>query len=385
MKKIVIIGGGAAGMIAAGFATKNNNSVTLIEKNPILGKKLLITGKGRCNVTNDNDIENHIANCISNGKFLFNIFHKFFVYDTIDFFENNNVKLKTERGNRIFPQSDKAADIVQVLKDFMRTNRVEVLHTQVKSIEKFQDKFQVKTLSNSIKCDKIILATGGKSYPGTGSTGDGYRFAKKFGHKIITPRAALVPLDIKEDFPKSLQGLALKNISIKILNQDDKIVFEDFGELLFTHFGVSGPLILSVGSLVKNIMNHTLIIDLKPALSKEVLDKRMIRDLESNSKKTIKKLLKLYLPNKLIPIFLKLSKIDENKKCNLISKLDRINLIHLMKNLSLTIINKRPLREGIITSGGVDVKEINPRTMESKIIKGLYFAGEIIDVDSLTE
>ncbi len=236
MKKIIVIGGGAAGMIVAGFAAKNNNSVTLIEKNPTLGKKLLITGKGRCNVTNDSDIENHIANCVTNGKFLFNVFHKFFVQETIDFFENSDVKLKTERGNRIFPQSDKAADIVQALEIFLRKNGVEVIQKQVISIDKIQNKFHIKTLNNTIECDKIILATGGKSYPGTGSTGDGYRFAQKFGHKIIVPRAALVPLDIKEDFPKLLQGLALKNISIKILNQNNKIVFEDFGELLFTHF-----------------------------------------------------------------------------------------------------------------------------------------------------
>ena len=384
MKKIIVIGGGASGLIASGFAAQNNDSVILIEKNSILGKKLLITGKGRCNVSNDSDIENHLLNCVTNRKFLYNIFYQYFVHDIVEFFESRNVKLKIERGNRIFPQSDNAADIVQVLEDFIRKNRVEVLKEQVISIEKFQNKFFVKTLNGTIECDKVIFTTGGKSYPGTGSTGDGYKFAKKFGHNIITPRSALIPFDIKEEFPKLLQGLTLKNIRVKINDLDGKAIFEDFGELLFTHFGVSGPLIISAGSIVKNVKSKLLIIDLKPALSIEVLENRLIKDLLNNSKKSIKKLLKLYLPNKMIPIILNLAKLDENKRCNSISKNERTSLIYIMKNLTLTIQDKRPLREGIITSGGIDVKEINPQTMESKIVRGLYFAGEIIDVDSLT-
>jgi len=384
MKKIVVIGGGAAGLFASGFAALNGNKVILLEKNPILGKKLHITGKGRCNVTNSSDLEFHISNCVTNGKFLYNAFYQFFVQDTIDFFEKRGVKLKIERGNRVFPESDKASDIVNVLENFINRSGVEVHQSRVTNIEKSNDKFYVSTLNDTLRSDKIIIATGGKSYPGTGSTGEGYNFTKKFGHQIITLKPALVPFEIKEDFPQMLQGLSLKNIDLKIFDNNKKVVYNDFGELLFTHYGVSGPLILSASSLIKNVKDHTLVIDLKPALTYDTLEKRIIKDIIQNSKKGIKKLMKQYLPNKMIPIILELIKIDNNKKCAAINKVERGHLTYILKNLSLTISGKRHIHESIITSGGVNVKEINPQTMESKIIKGLYFAGEIIDVDALT-
>ncbi len=383
--EIIIIGGGASGMMAAGTAAKRGIAVTLIEKNPVLGRKLLLTGKGRCNLTNNCDVDELIENIPVNGKFLTNAFYKFSSKETISFFNKLGLETKVERGKRVFPTSDKAKDVIEALIKFVVSNGVKVIHSSALDIVKFGEIFAVKLQNGEvIRGKKLIIATGGKSYPATGSTGDGYRFARKFGHTIKKFRPSLVPIEAKHEWAPRMDKLLLKNIAIKILDKNNKVVYKDFGEMFFSKFGVSGPVILSASSHVRKINNHKLIIDLKPALSEEKLDKRIQRDFNEHFRKQFKAVLKNLLPTKLIPIIIELSKIPARKQVHQITKEERKNLVFLLKNLSLKLDKFRSIKEAIITSGGVDVKEIKPKTMESKLITGLSFAGEIIDVDGHT-
>ena len=383
-------------MMAAGIVSERKKKVALLEKNPVLGKKLLISGKGRCNITNYCEVTDLIANIPTNGKFLTNSFYRFSAFDTINFFEKRGLSVKVERGNRVFPISDKASDVVKILEKTMRQNGVEIIHERVVEIDK-NDKFYVRTEKHDFTAEKVILTTGGKSFPGTGSTGDGYKFAANFGHKIIAPKAALVPMEAQfflkpgADFQineklsvSDLQGLSLKNVRIEIKDKFHKKIYDDFGEMLFTHFGVSGPIILSASSHMKKIDNHLLVIDLKPALTEEQLDKRILRDFSANQNKEFENVLKLLLPRKIIPVILELSGIPSNKKVNQITHVERKKLGFILKHFTILLKKFRSLKEAIVTSGGIDVKEINPKTMESKIVKGLFFAGEIIDVDGYT-
>ena len=396
--KTIIIGGGPAGMMAAITAKSNypDMDVTILEKNNTLGKKLLITGKGRCNITSSLDISEFIKNIPGNGMFLYSAFQNYNNVDIINFLEKNGVQTKEERGNRVFPLSDKSKDVLDALeKELKRLNINICLNTNVKEIIK-KEKFIIKTDKiNELEADKLIIATGGMSYPTTGSTGDGYQFAKKFGHEIKEIKASLVPLEIIEKSDCiNMQGLSLRNVSIKIKDiEKNKLIYEDFGEMLFTHFGVSGPIILSssahliryknVDELLKN-KKIKLYIDLKPALSEEQLDLRIRRDFEEFKNKEFKNSLFKLLPKRMIDYIIEKSEINENKKVNEITKQERHNLVRLLKNLEFTVKGTRPVEEAIITSGGINIKEINPSTMESKIVKDLYFAGEIIDVDAYT-
>lgn len=402
--KIVIIGGGPAGMMSAITASKNGNEVYLIEKNDKLGKKLLVTGKGRCNITNGIPIDDFIQNVPGNGRFLYSAFHNFTNEDIIDFMKENGVSVKEERGNRIFPSSDKSQDVLNAFtKELNKLNVRIKLNSKVTGIETKNGKVDnVKYISENgneknIQADKVIIATGGMSYSSTGSTGDGYKLAEELGHNIITPRASLVPITTKGEslkLCKDLQGLSLKNVKIDILDeQKNKVIYSDFGEMLFTHFGVSGPMILSASSHIiryedidKLMENEkiTLKIDLKPALSNEKLDLRIQRDFEKNINKEFKNSLDELLPQKMIDTVIKLSKISPDKKVNNITKEERESLVNILKNFSIKLEGFRPIEEGIITAGGVDTKQINPKTMESKLIEGLFFAGEVIDVDAYT-
>lgn len=394
--KVIVIGGGPAGMMAAISASENGADVTIIEKMKSVGKKLLITGKGRCNITNGIEISEFVKNVPGNGSFLYSAFKNFTNTNLIEFFNKQGLKLKEERGKRIFPDSDKSADVLNAL-----TKRIEELNIKIITETKIEkiivEKEKVKGVEcnrQKILCDKVILATGGMSYPDTGSTGDGYKLAKQAGHTITEIFASLVPLECYEKTAKELQGLSLKNVDIKIVNaENEKMIYEDFGEMLFTHFGVSGPIILSgsahllrvknINELLKN-KKIRLFVDLKPALDCGKLDLRIRRDFEEFKNKQFKNSLDKILPKKLIDVIIKLSKIDKEKQVNSITKEERLALVKLLKNLEFTIKDFRPIEEAIITSGGVNIKEINPSTMESKIVKGLYFAGEIIDVDAYT-
>ena len=395
--QVVIIGGGPAGMMAAITAKKNhlNDDIVILEKNSSLGKKLLITGKGRCNITSSLDISEFIKNIPGNGMFMYSAFQKYTNEDIINFLEQNGVKTKVERGNRVFPVSDKSRDVLYAFEKELKKLNVKIyFDTEVENIKK-EDKFVIQTNKETIEADKLILATGGMSYPGTGSTGDGYKFAKEFGHTVKEIKASLVPLEVVEkEECKSMQGLSLRNVSIKIKDlEKNKNIYEDFGEMLFTHFGVSGPIILSSSAHLiryKNIdklLNENkikLYIDLKPALSEEQLDLRIRRDFEEIKNKEFKNSLFKLLPKKMIDYIVEKSNINPDKKVNEVTKEERKNLVKLLKNLEFTIKNTRPVEEGIITAGGINVKEINPSTMESKLVKDLYFAGEIIDVDAYT-
>jgi predicted Rossmann fold flavoprotein len=388
-RKIAIIGGGPAGLMAAGKAAERGLDTVLFEKNTCLCKKLLITGKGRCNITNNIDIEGLINNIPGNGYFLYSSFYTFSNNDIVNFFENNGLKTKVERGGRVFPVSDKAQDVADVLIRYAKNNKVKImLDSPLKGI---------KICNNCIKsifmrdgkeyeCDSVVLSTGGASYPRTGSTGDGYTIAKSLGHTVVPPNPSLVPLEIVETWVKELQGLTLKNISIAIINKNGKKVYSDFGELLFTHFGVSGPVILSGSRHIIGTENNSnkLIIDLKPALSEQMLYSRLCKDFDKYSRKIFRNSLCELLPKKLIPIIIMLSHINPEKPVNQITKEERKNLVDLMKGLELTIKGARPINEAIVTSGGISTDEINPSTMESKLVKGLFFAGEIIDVDGYT-
>ena len=399
--KVVVIGGGPAGMMAAITASQKGNHVILIEKMKSLGRKLLITGKGRCNITSSLPIEDFIKNTPGNGKFLFSCYQSFTNKDIIEFLKEEGLEVKEERGNRIFPITDHSQDVLNCFIKKLKKNNVDIHYNEkVEEIlynEKEGEKIatRIKTNREVIEADKVILATGGKSYPLTGSTGDGYDLAKKLGHTIKDIKPSLVPLEIyEEDVCKELQGLSLRNVSIKLLDSEkNKHIYEDFGEMLFTHFGVSGPIILSSSAHLvryKNIEEKyknrsiKLVIDFKPALSEQKLEARILRDFEELKNKQYKNSLDKLLPQKLIPVIVRESKIEATKKVNEITKEERRNLVHLLKNFTLEIKTFRPIEEAIITSGGINVKEINPKTMESKIVKNLYFAGEIIDVDSYT-
>jgi len=387
-KKVVVIGGGAAGMMAAGTAAKRGLDVTLVEKNKRMGRKLLITGKGRCNITNNTDIEGLIENVPVNGNFLYSAFYTFSNTDLIELLNSLGLKTKVERGGRVFPESDKASDVVEALEKYMKQSKVKVVQGEVVEIKTDGERVCGVLLKNGqeISAESIIIATGGLSYPGTGSTGDGYRFAKQLGHHVTPLKPSLVPLITKESWVKRLQGLSLKNIEINVYNSNNKKVYSDFGEMLFTHFGVSGPVILSASSHMKNIDReiYKMVIDLKPALSEEQLDKRIQRDFEKYSRKHYINSLDDLLPKKLIPIVAELSQIDFDKPVHQITRAERHHIVNILKNFTLHITGFRPITEAIITSGGIDVDEIHPGTMESKIIKGLYFAGEVIDVNAYT-
>ena len=402
--RIAVIGGGPAGMMAAISASQNQNEVYLLEKNSKLGKKLLITGKGRCNITSSLDIREFIANIPGNGSFLYSAFNNYTNQDIIEFLKKNGVAVKEERGNRIFPVSDKSIDVLNAFTKELNKKQVKIkFDAKVTGIEVEKNKVKAVTYidknneSKKLLVDKVILATGGKTYSATGSTGDGYEIAKKLGHTITKIKPSLVPLAASGEslnICQELQGLSLKNVSMKLINlENKKSIYEDFGEMLFTHFGVSGPMILSSSAHLlryKNVDNLLaqnkiqLQIDLKPALSLEKLDLRLQRDFAQEKNKEFKNSLNNLLPQKLIAVIVEKSGIKPNKQVNEITKEERLRLANLLKEFKIIISGFRPLDEGIITSGGINIKEINPKTMESKIIEGLSFAGEIIDVDAYT-
>ena len=392
MKNVVITGGGPAGMMAAITAARRGFKVKLVEKNEKLGKKLFITGKGRCNITNAGDSEDLFNSIVTNRKFMFSSFNGFSNYDTLGFFDELGLHIKIERGNRVFPESDHSSDVIGALNRELKRLSVDVrLNTEVKDIIVNGGKatgvvVKCSGKESTIQADNVIVATGGNSYQSTGSTGDGYRFARKLGHSVTPIVPALVPFNVAEDWESDLQGLSLKNVSIVVLDGKQEI-YSDFGEMLFTHFGVSGPLILSASSFAaRKIKEHPLklVIDLKPALSQEQLDERILRDFDEEKNKAFKNSLDKLLPKKMIPVIVRLSDIDGNKKVNEITKQERQKLVSLIKGLELTITGLRGFNEAIITQGGINVREINPTTMESKLVKNLYFAGEVLDVDALT-
>ena len=387
INKAIVIGGGPAGMIAAGTLAKSIKKVILIEKNKFLGKKLRITGKGRCNITNNADIEDFIANVPTNSRFLYSAFYSFTNQDIINLLNNLGVETKVERGERVFPVSDSAKDVADALKKYALQKNVELINCEVLDILVENSTVTgVKTTKGKMDADAVILATGGKSYPLTGSDGKGYRIAEKLGHTIITPKPSLIPILTHEKWVSDLMGLSLKNIEISVFNQKGKKIYTDFGEMLFTHFGISGPVVLSASAHMKNIEkeNYKISIDLKPALDSEKLDKRICRDFEEFKNKHLINALDELLPKALIPVIIKLSEIDPHKSVNSITKEERLTLLKNIKELTLSAKAFRPIDEAIITSGGIKVSEINPSTMESKIVSDLYFAGEIIDVDAYT-
>ena len=397
MSKIIVVGGGPAGMMAAITAAENGNDVTIIEKMPLFGKKLLITGKGRCNITSSLYMSEFIKNTPGNGKFLYSAFQNYTNQDIIEFLKKQGLNVKEERGNRVFPVTDKSIDVLNCFKKRIDELKIKYkLNTKVEKILiKNNEVLAVRTDREIIQTDKIILATGGKSYPLTGSTGDGYKIAKDIGHTIVPIKPSLVPMEVYEkEMCKNLQGLSLRNVGIKIIDNDrKKIIYEDFGEMIFTHFGISGPTILSGSAhLVKykdiDYLLHKkyieIKIDLKPALTEEQLNDRILRDFNNVKNKQFKHSLDKLLPKKIIPVIIELSEINENKKVNEVTKEERKKLVQLLKNFIITVKDFRPVEEAIITCGGINTKEIDPKTMESKIVKGLYFAGEIIDVDSYT-
>jgi predicted Rossmann fold flavoprotein len=391
MSKVYVIGGGAAGMLAAIAAARGGHQVVLLEKNEKLGKKLFITGKGRCNLTNACDKETFFEQVVTNPKFLFKAYHTFSNYDAMDFFEQLGLPIKVERGNRVFPESDKSSDVIAALrKELERQNVMIRYKNEVTKIIIKDGSFYGLKIRNSEEIflgDAVIVTTGGLSYPVTGSNGDGYTFAKAIGHTVTELNPSLVPLHTKETFVKDLMGLSLKNVKISI-SSGQKQIYSDFGELLFTHFGVSGPVILSASSYIvpylKNKEPITLSIDLKPALTEEQLDTRILRDFEEFKNKQFKNSLDHLLPNKLIDVIIRLSPIDSEKKVNSVTKEERLALVNLLKHFTLHITKLGDYHQAVITKGGINVKEINPSTMESKLVKHVYFAGEVLDLDALT-
>ncbi len=387
MKNVVIIGGGAAGLMAAYSASKEGKNVILLEKNEKLGKKIYITGKGRCNLTNDVLPNEFFPNVVSNNKFLFGCINSFSPKDLINLFNNLGLELKTERGNRVFPFSDKASDVTKTLEKSLIQNGVDIrLNCKVNSIV-FDDKkiLGVKTNNGLINADSVIVCTGGISYPLTGSDGDGYKFAKNAGHNLIDLRPALVGIELKGEEYSKVQGLSLKNVSLTAKN-NEKILYSEFGEMLFTHFGISGPIVLSCSSIInrKDLQNISIFIDLKPALSNDVLDKRLIKEFKENNLKDLSTAMRTLMPKNLIDLVARQAKVKLTKKCSEITAEERQRLLFSIKNLSFSVKKLRPIEEAIVTAGGVDVKQINPKTMESKLIKNLYFAGEVLDVDAFT-
>lgn len=388
MSKVLVIGGGAAGMMAAYAAGMCGHEVTLLEQNEKLGKKIYITGKGRCNFTNASPLEEIMQAVVSNPKFLYSAFYTFSNDAVMDFFENQGMPYKIERGNRAFPVSDHASDVIRALERAMKEQNVRIrLHTQVRELLIEDDKATGVLLTNGdkIMADSLILATGGLSYPTTGSTGDGHTMAKNSGHKIVTPRPALVPLTTKEEYILRMQGLSLKNVSLKI-KDEKRVIYDAFGEMLFTHFGVSGPLILSASSVLSRHFprEYQAYIDLKPALSEEVLNERLLREFSERPNQHIKAVFQQLLPAKMIPVMIELSQISMDKPVNAITKEERRRLVGLFKAFPFTITGTRGFKEAIITQGGVSVKDIDPATMESKRIKDLYLVGELLDLDALT-
>ena len=376
-------------MMAAATAAENGAEVILLEKQHRLGRKLLITGKGRCNITNDCDVEELIENVPTNGKFLYSAFYTFTNYDAINMFNSLGLATKTERGKRVFPQSDKALDVVKALEKQVKDKKVKViLNAKVNKITTKDNKIENVIYNNNeiIKCDSVILATGGMSYPLTGSTGDGYKFASSLGHTIIKPKPSLIGIEVQENFVKDLEKLALRNVAITVFDSKNKKVYDDFGELEFTKYGLDGPIIKSASCRMKDTSkeNYKIVLDLKPALDEEKLDKRIIKDFTKYTNKNFENSLDDLLPKKLIPIIIELSEIPRHLKVNQISKKQRLNLVHLLKNITFNVKRYRPIEEAIVTSGGIKVSEINSSTMESKIVKNLFFAGEIIDVDAYT-
>ena len=385
-EKIAVIGAGPAGIIAAGFAASRGKDVYLIEKNEKIGKKLFITGKGRCNITNASPIDEFFDFIPTNHTFLYSSLYSFTNDNIIELLNKYGIETKVERGNRVFPKSDKSSDVIKGLERFLKDTGVNIiLNTRVKDIKYEKNKFEISTDGDKLYFDKLIIATGGKSYPKTGSTGEGIVYAKKLVHNIVPLKPALVPMEIESMFLKDLQGLSLKNVELKAYFKN-KLIHSEFGEMIFTHFGISGPIVLSTSNYLKkyNISDISLSLDFKPALDEEKVNNRILRDFEKYINKQIKNALEDLLPQKLIIPMLNISKIKEETKVNQITKDERQNLVNTIKGFPLKFKGFRPLEEAIITSGGVDTLEINPSTMESKIIPNLYFAGEIIDVDALT-
>ncbi|HBQ26532.1 MAG TPA: aminoacetone oxidase family FAD-binding enzyme [Syntrophomonas sp.] len=391
MQRLIVVGAGPAGMMAAAVAAENGARVTLLEKKEQAGKKLKLTGKGRCNITSALEGEAFMSGYAGNGRFLYSALNQFSNLDLISFFNKRGLETVIERGQRVFPASGRAEDVVQVLYRNMLDNGVEIIcKRRVQGVEiEGQCIKGIKIEGEVIPCDSGIITTGGMSYPGTGSTGDGYDWARAAGHHIISPRPGLVPLVAKEEWVKKLQGLSLKNIQASAYRRDGSRINQDFGEMLFTHYGVSGPIILSLSRDIGEVLylrqeTIRLCIDLKPALSEEKLDERLQRDLDIYSRRQFKNSLDRLLPKKLIPVIVELSGIDENKESHQVTRAERRKLLQLLKSLEITVTATRPIGEAIVTAGGVDTKEINPKTMESRLVKGLYFAGEILDVDGYT-
>lgn len=391
MSKVIVIGAGAAGMMAAITARRSNDEVIIFEKNEKAGKKVYITGKGRCNITNACDTEDLINNILSNKNFMYSSLYTFTNFDTMDFFEELGCKIKVERGNRVFPQSDKSSDVISALTRELKRLGVDVYYNTpiVDIVCKDGVVSGVKTEKSFVKADKVIVATGGMSYPTTGSTGDGYKFAKKLGHTVTKLSPSLVPFNIKGQECQMMQGLSLKNIELSLYKYNKeankkKVLYKDFGEMLFTHFGVSGPVVLSSSCHVSDTKDLFISVDLKPALSKEQLDARILRDFGNNQNKSFKNSLDDLLPKKMIPIIIERSGIDPEKKVNEVKKEERKHLIDIIKDFEFEVVSLRGYNEAVITKGGVSVKEVDPSTMESKKVKGLYFAGEVLDIDAYT-
>lgn len=385
---VAVVGAGPAGLICAGHIAQSGKTVALLESNDKVGRKLLITGKGRCNITNLCEREELIASVTKNEKFMFSAFSQFSNYDTIDFFETHGVPTKLERGNRVFPVSDKAVDVVDCLYGFVVDNGVEIIHQSVVDLTVKDNRVvSVVTTESEIFADCFVIATGGKSYPKTGSTGDGYKFAKKCGHTIVPLVASLVPLNVREGSASAMQGLSLKNVAITVEDtKSSKIIYKDFGEMLFTHFGLSGPMILSASAHMKDVSDgkYKVHIDLKPALDKDKLDKRILREFSENNNKNLSNVVAKLLPAKAISVIIKNAGLNQYDKVNQITKEQRNALVEAIKRLTFTVTSLRPIEEAIVTSGGVDCKEIYPKSMRSKICENLYFAGEVIDVDAYT-
>ncbi len=391
MSRVVVIGGGAAGMMAAIAAADQGHKVTLMEKNEKLGKKVYITGKGRCNVTNDSDVENLLQHTMRNAKFLYSAYYTFDSQAMMDFLQKEGLSLKTERGNRVFPVSDHSSDVIRTLQEALEKRGVSVLfHAKVLEVITADSvccgvRYQHSGKGpKEMEADAVVVATGGISYPSTGSDGDGYRFAEVTGHKMIPTSPSLVPFEIKEDFVKQLQGLSLKNVTLKLIT-GKKVLYEDQGEMLFTHFGISGPLVLTASCYASGKSQDMMVyLDLKPALSEKQLDERILRDFSDCKNSYFKNSLIKLLPGKMVPVMVELSGINPQKPINEVTKEERKRLVQLFKNLPMTITNLRGYNEAIITRGGVSVKDINPGTMESKKVRGLYFAGEVLDLDAVT-